>query len=122
LNFAVLKKNSKRLLEGKSLKEIVSEDILATSFESLELSQVNYLLQKEISAMRPTSLEWLSSARSKPTSYELSNQMIRLCLYQGTAINLACSIIDKSASIARKILLFDDDAYRSSLKTEPRVV
>jgi hypothetical protein len=116
LNFAVKSKSSTNQLERKSLKEIVSLDILAASIQSLELSQVNYLLRKEISTMHPSSAR--SFVGSQPNAFELSTKMIRLCLYYETAINLACSIIDKSASIARKILLFDDDPQSSSLITD----
>ncbi len=116
LNFVVQSKSSTNRRERKSLKEIVSPDILAVSLKSLELTQVNYLLRKEISAMHPSSA-W-SSVGSQPNAFQLSNRMIRLCLYQETAIDLAYSIIDESASIARKILLFEDELQNSCLITK----
>jgi hypothetical protein len=61
-------------IEKKSLKKIVSPDILAASIKNLELSQVNYLLRKEIAGMAS------SSVGSRPSALDMSNKMIRLCL------------------------------------------
>jgi hypothetical protein len=91
----------------------VAKDINSISIKNLELAQLKSLIHESVVLASASSLD---RGVIQMTPAEISSQVVRVCLYYETALNLAHSIVDiTSRLVSRMTSSFEDGGTGSNM-------